>query len=266
MAMVTLLIDMDGVLTRDKEFTPFEYAPTFLKHIKERDIPFRIVSNNSTRSPQLIVHKLRVKGFPIEYKDFVSPVGVLPEFLSSKNIKSLFVIGTQMLKDFLRESGFEIREDYKVDAVVVAQDKNIDFIKIKTAVSAVFLNSSRIVPVNLSRIVKDSDGLFFPGAGSLARMIAYTTGYEEDLPNLGKPSEDFIKIALQGLPEDEVYLISDDIYTDLMGAKDLGIKTVFMTTGKYDESELDKANFDPDYIFNDLRDLENKIFEWLKDS
>ena len=196
----------------------------------------------------------------------MSPVGVLPEFLNSESIKSIFVIGTQMLKDFLRESGFEIREDYKVDAVVVAQDKNIDFIKIKTAVSAVFLNGSRIVPVNLSRIVKDSDGLFFPGAGSLGRMIAYTTGYQAELPNLGKPSEGFIKVALQGLPEEEVYLISDDIYTDLMGAKELGIKTVFMTTGKYGEEELEKAGFEPDYIFHDLQALENKIFEWLKDS
>ena len=263
--MITLLIDMDGVLTRDKEFTPFEHAPSFIKKLKERGIPFRIVSNNSTRSPDLIVHKLRTKGFEIKREDFISPVAVLPDYLREKGIKRIFVIGTQMLKSFLSEQGFEVREDHEVEAVVVGQDKEIDFWRIKTAVSAVFLNKARIIPVNLSRIVRDSDGLYFPGAGSISRMIAYTTGYEEELPNLGKPSPQFIELALRGLPSEEVYLISDDIYTDLMGAKELGIRTVFMTTGKYREEELEKADFMPDYIFHDLKELENKIFEWSKD-
>ncbi|EDP75452.1 HAD-IIA family hydrolase [Hydrogenivirga sp. 128-5-R1-1] len=261
--MFTLLIDMDGVLTKDKEFNPFEHAPEFIKSLKEKGVPFRIVSNNSTRSPDLIVHKLKIKGFDIKPGEFISPVGVLPDYLRDKGISSIFVIGTRMLADFLRESGFDVRETHDVDAVVVGQDKEIDFLKLKTAVSAVFLNGAKIVPVNLSRIVKDSDGLYFPGAGSVAHMLAYTTRYEEELPNLGKPSADFIKLALKGLHTEEVYLISDDIYTDLMGAKELGIKTIFMTTGKYREEELKKTDFKPDYIFHSLQELENKIFEWL---
>ncbi len=256
---------MDGVLTKDKEFNPFEYAPHFIKNLKKKGIPFRIVSNNSTRSPDLIVEKLRQKGFDLEYKDFISPVGILPDYLKNKNLRSIFVIGSLLLEQFLKEAGFEIRKDYKVSAVVVAQDKELDFFKIKTAVSAVFLNNAKIVPVNLSRIVKDSDGLYFPGAGSLSAMIAQTTGYQEELPNLGKPSPEFIKLALKGLPSERVFLISDDIYTDLIGAKKIGIRTVFMTTGKYTAEELEKSGFTPDYICGSLKELENKIFEWLKD-
>ncbi len=262
--MLTLLIDMDGVLTRDKEFNPFDYAPEFIRHLKERRVPFRIVSNNSTRSPSLIVQKLREKGFDLSEEEFISPVAVLPDYLKKLGVKKLFVIGTQMLSDFLKNSGFEVRDNHEVDVVVVGQDKEIDFRKLKTAVSAVFLNKAKIVPVNLSRIVRDSDGLYFPGAGSVAKMVAHATSYEGELPNLGKPSADFIELALKGLPKEEVYLISDDIYTDLMGAKELGIKTIFMTTGKYREEELQKVAFKPDYILHNLRDLENKIFEWLK--
>ena len=261
--MLTLLIDMDGVLTRDKEFTPFDYAPAFIRHLKERGIPFRIVSNNSTRPPRLIVDRLRERGFDLAYEDFVSPVGVLPDYLRERKLESLFVIGTSALREFLAEAGFQVREDHRVSAVVVGQDKELDFAKIKTAVSAVFLEGARIVPVNLSRIVRDSDGLYFPGAGSLSRMIAHTTGYQEELPNLGKPSPQFIDLALKGLPREKVFLISDDIYTDLMGARELGIGTIFMTTGKYPEEELRKANFSPDYTFHSLEELENKIFGWL---
>lgn len=261
--MFTLLIDMDGVLTKDKEFNPFPDAEDFLNFLKEKKIPFRIVSNNSTRAPELIVEKLREKGLPVEKEEFISPVAILPEYLKRAGVKSVFVIGTDMLRDFLKEQGFEVREDHRVDAVVIGQDKAIDFKKIKTAVSAVFLNKARIIPVNLSKIVKDSDGLYFPGAGSYAYMIKHATNYEGDIPNLGKPSEEFINLALQELPRERVFLISDDIYTDLMGAKKLGIGTIFMTTGKYRREELQKANFTPDYVFDSLTELKEEVERWL---
>jgi len=105
--MLTLLIDMDGVLTKDKEFTPFDYAPSFIRHLKERGIPFRIVSNNSTRPPSLLVDRLREKGFDLSYEDLISPVGILPEYLRARGFRRLFVIGTEALREFLRESGFE---------------------------------------------------------------------------------------------------------------------------------------------------------------
>ena len=263
--MLTLLIDMDGVLTRDKEFNPFPYAPAFIRNLKERGIPFRIVSNNSTRSPKVIVDLLRDKGIDLAYEDLITPVAVLPGYLRERSIGKVFVIGTPMLVDFLRESGFEVREDHEVDAVVIGQDKEIDFKKIKTATSAIFLKGARIIPVNLSRIVKDSDGLYFPGAGSTARMLAHATGYSEEIPNLGKPSREFIEMALKGLPRERVILVSDDIYTDLMGAKEIGLETAFMTTGKYGEEELKKADFTPDHVFHSLEELEHKIFTWSKD-
>ncbi|MDQ7082538.1 MAG: HAD hydrolase-like protein [Aquificota bacterium] len=49
-----------------------------------------------------------------------------------------------------------------------------------------------------------------------------------------------------------------------MGAKELGIKTIFMTTGKYREEELKRTDFKPDYLFRDLQELENKIFRVAK--
>ncbi len=262
--MFTLLIDMDGVLTRDKEFNPIEGAVDFIRSIKELGIPFRIVSNNSTRHPALIVERLREKGFDLEVGEFISPVVILPPFLRERSVEKVFVIGTSLLSDFLREEGFEVCQDHRVDAVVIGQDKEIDFKKLKTAVSAVFLEGAMIVPVNRTAIVRDSDSLYFPGAGSIALMIAHATRYEKEIPNLGKPSPDFIKLALEGLPAYEVYLISDDIYTDLMGAREIGLKTIFMTTGKYDAGELAKAGFEPDHTMNSLRELENKIMEWLK--
>ena len=261
--MITLLIDLDGVLVKDKELNPFPHTVNFIKFLRDKKIPFRIVSNNSTRSPLRLIEDLKKKGIELNSEELITPVKVLPSYLRDKNIKSIFVIGTDMLSSFLEKEGFYIRKDHKVDAVIIGQDKNIDFHKMKMAISAVFLENAKIVPVNLSRIVKDSDGLYFPGAGSIAEMIKHATNYYDEIPNLGKPSKEFMEVALKGLPRENVFLISDDIYTDLIGASRLGIKTIFMTTGKYKEEEVKKAQFAPNFIFEDLKKLEDKISEWL---
>ena len=250
-----LLLDMDGVLVKDKALNPFQDTLFFIEGLRKRNIPFRVVSNNSTKPPKKILNELKEKGIVLEEEEFLSPLLVLVGYLRSLAIKRIFFIGMPAVKEFLQEEGFEISEDYNVDAVVIGQDRNIDFRKLKLATSAVFLKDALIIPINLSRIVKDDDGLYFPGAGSVAFAIAHACNYKREIPNLGKPSREFISLALKGYEGATVYMVSDDIYTDLIGAKELGLKTVFMTTGKYNTQELQRAGFEPDLTFDSLTDL-----------
>ncbi|WP_340690651.1 HAD-IIA family hydrolase [Hydrogenobacter thermophilus] len=253
--MIRLLLDLDGVLVKDKALNPFPDTSDFLNFLRRKGIPFKVVSNNSTKPPKEMIESLKGKGIFLEEEKFVSPLSILPHYLRRNGIYRLFVIGTPNLKSYLEGEGFQVVENHAVQAVIIGQDRNLDFTKIKTATSAVFLSNAKILPVNLSRIVKDDDGLYFPGAGAIARMLVHACNYREDVPNLGKPSEEFINYAIEDMPGEETYLVSDDIYTDLVGAKNLGIKTIFMTTGKYRKEELSKANFCPDFIFESLKDL-----------
>jgi 4-nitrophenyl phosphatase len=253
--MIRLLLDLDGVLVKDKALNPFPDTPDFLNFLRRKGIPFKVVSNNSTRAPEEIVEKLRSKGVHLEDHEFISPLSILPDHLRKNKINSIFVIGMPSLKSYLEKQGFEVLEDHRVQAVIIGQDRNLDFVKIKTATSAVFLSNAKILPINLSRIVKDDDGLYFPGAGAIAQMLLHACNYKEDVPNLGKPSKEFINYAIGDMPGEGTYLVSDDIYTDLVGAKNLGIKTIFMTTGKYKREELSRIDFCPDFIFESLKEL-----------
>ncbi len=157
-----ILLDLDGVLVKDKALNPFPDTHSFLNGIRSLNIPFRVVSNNSTRPPKKILEELKNKGIELREDEFISPLSILGDYLKEKGIKRVFFIGMPVVREYLLDLGFEVLEDYRVDAVVIAQDRSIDFKKLKLATSAVFLNGARIVPVNLSRIVKDDDGLYFP--------------------------------------------------------------------------------------------------------
>lgn len=248
-----ILVDLDGVIVKDKEFNLFEDTKEFMDFIKNKD--FVILSNNSTRAPEQILEILRSKGLDLKNDKLITPLIVLPEIFKKYDIRSAFIIGSDMLKAYVSKF-INIENDIYVDAVIVGQDKALDFKKIKTAISAVFLNGAKIIPINHSKIVKDSDGLYFQGSGSLAFMIAYATDYKEELPNLGKPSKLFFSKILNEEDYKNSIIISDDFQTDLIGAKALGLKTIFITTGKYKREDLYKSKFEPDFVVDSLKELE----------
>ncbi|ACG57128.1 HAD-superfamily hydrolase, subfamily IIA [Hydrogenobaculum sp. Y04AAS1] len=248
-----ILVDLDGVLVKDKEFNLFEDSKAFLSFLKTKN--FKILSNNSTKPPEELVKILNEKGLNVEDKDILTPLKILPDYLKEKGISSCFVIGTDHLKAYLSKF-VEVKNDIDVESVIIGQDKQLSFEKLKKAISAVFLNKAKIIPINHSKIVKDSDGLYFQGSGSLAFMIANATDYKEDIPNLGKPSELFLSKALNNDEYKDSVIISDDFYTDLIGAKALGIKTIFITTGKYKKEDLEKTDFRPDFIVSSLKETE----------
>ncbi len=251
-----ILVDLDGVLVKDKEFNLFKDSKAFLSFLKAKN--FIILSNNSTRPPKELSNILKEKGLDVEEEYILTPLKILPSYLKDQNISSCFVIGTDSLKRYL-SNYVEVKDNIDVDAVIVGQDKNLSFEKLKKAISSVFLKGAKIIPINHSKIVKDSDGLYFQGSGALAFMIANATDYKEPLPNLGKPSELFLSKALNKDEYKESVIISDDFYTDLMGAKTLGIKTIFITTGKYKKEDLDKTDFKPDFIVNSLKEAEDVL-------
>jgi len=66
----------------------------------------------------------------------------------------------------------------------------------------------------------------------------------------------FLSKALNNDEYKDSVIISDDFYTDLIGAKALGIKTIFITTGKYKKEDLEKTDFRPDFIVSSLKETE----------
>ena len=77
----------------------------------------------------------------------------------------------------------------------------------------------------------------YPGVGALLAMFEFACGAKSQV--VGKPSPLFYKQALAkiGGSFEEVTIISDDLLGDLVGAKKLGMKSVFVLSGKFKKVE-----------------------------
>ncbi|NPA51628.1 MAG: HAD-IIA family hydrolase [Aquificae bacterium] len=250
------LIDLDGVLVKDKDFSVFEDAPEFIKKLRSNYIPFKIATNNSRIPPEDIAKILKNKGLPINKEDIFSPLSLAPKVLNEEYIKSIFVIGENTLVNYLKKHGFKIQDDPKVDAVLIAQDRNLDFEKLKIATTALKRHTAKLYAMNNNLLSQDGDGLLFPGVGAISKMFVYACTCNEDYTHFGKMSDIYNRYIFQSFnfPPEKLAIISDDLYIDLAGYKKLGLKTVFLTTGKYQISDI-KENFEPDFIFDSLSEL-----------
>ncbi|MDQ7055137.1 MAG: HAD hydrolase-like protein [Persephonella sp.] len=203
--------------------------------------------------------KLRDNGFNIEINEIISPLVVAPEVLQKESIKRLFVIGSENLKKFLRVRGFEVVDSPEVDGVLIGLDKEFNFHKMKVGTTALKVYSAKLYALNNNIVSKDDDGLLFPGVGTVARMFSQACQCNQDFKHFGKMGVEYNRVVFDRLGKKEgVAMISDDIYVDLKGYKTLGLKTIFVTTGKYKEEEAKDKDF-IDIIVHNLMEIPDRV-------
>ncbi len=248
------LLDLEGTLVKDKSYTPFKEALEFTGELDKRGIPWIVATNNSTEKPYVLVEILKGKGFNVNSKKLLSPSFLARAFLEKEGVKSIYFLGTEKIREFFQESGFDVREDHNVDAVVVGRDRTVNYQKLKTATSALVLKNAKLFSFHMNRLILDPDGLVAPSVGAIATALSYAAN--KPVVSFGKPSSEYFERAFEmlGIKEpDRVYMVSDDPFTDLAeGKKTVGFKTVFVLSGKYKNvSVLDTIpeELRPDYVF-----------------
>ena len=107
----------------------------------------------------------------------------------------------------------------------------------------------------------------YPGVGAILKLLEFATSSPYKI--IGKPSIAFYNEALARLlikghkgSFEDITMISDDVKGDLGGAKELGMKTIFVTSGKYKSKEeivpFLKQKLRPDEVYKDIQEvLEN---------
>jgi len=251
-----LLIDLDGVLVKGKEMNPFSDAPDFIVFLRDRNIAFRIVTNNSMKTPSGIARSLKENGIPVFDEEIVSPMAICPRVFNEQRIEKVFVMGTEGLKENLAAMGFSIKIDATVDAVLVAQDRTLGFEETKTAITAIKKYGAKLFAMNDNRIILDDDGMLFAGAGAICRLLIYATDYSGHFVHFGKMGELYNQALFEQFHQEKeaLAIISDDLYTDIKGFQEEGLKGIFLTTGKYGKEDI-AGDIRPDVVLDSLTEL-----------
>jgi len=107
-----LMFDLDGtLLLSDRSLGGYEVLPgavEVLTRLKERAVPFVVLTNGSAYPPAEQAAKLRSNGLPVEDAQMLTPSSVAADLMSRRGVRRALILGKRGVGYALAEAGIEI--------------------------------------------------------------------------------------------------------------------------------------------------------------
>ena len=245
------LIDMDGVLYRGAELIPGSAG--FIQELLARNIPFRLLTNNSQRTRRDVVAKLARLGIVVEEEHIFTSAMATARFLAQqKPGGTAFVIGEGGLLTALHLNGYAV-VDHEPDYVVVGEGRTFNLEMVEAAVRMI-LGGAKLIATNLDPNCPTQNGLR-PGCGAMVAMLETATGIKAF--SVGKPSPVMMRAARKelGLATDETTIIGDTMETDILGGVQLGFHSVLVLSGGTRREDLQRFAYGPEFVVESLAEF-----------
>ena len=255
-------IDVQGTLISDIDKSPIRGSIAFIDMLNKTQTPYMVITNNTKKSSADFYGFLTSIGFNFSFDKYLDPLMLLESHVEKKAVAAY---GAQEFLDTLVKMGYTL--DYEnPSTVLVAIKENfcadeyaqmIDFIL--SGASLVGMHETSIYAKNNKR---------YPGVGAVLKLLEFATSCSYTV--VGKPSKAFYNESLVGIKRQNskvefsnITMISDDVKGDLGGAKEMGMKTFFVTSGKYKTQEeivpFLEDNLKPDFVYADMQEILEQI-------
>ncbi|EOH7148353.1 HAD-IIA family hydrolase [Campylobacter coli] len=252
-------LDVQGTLISDADKSLIYGAKELIDFLNTKNIPYVVITNNTKKIDFL--ERLRQKGLAIKEGAYIDPFSVLGYILRPCKVAAF---GAEEFIQSLEKLGFEMDFENPMAVLVASYDdfKFQDFaLMMEYAKEGV-----QFIAMHESSIYK-KEGRLYPGVGSIMAMLQNAIDFKYQV--VGKPSTAFYKEALRILRNynknadfEDIKIISDDLKGDLVQAKELGMKTLLVLSGKISDTKgLDTGMVDKIYpsVLEILKDLKCQI-------
>jgi 4-nitrophenyl phosphatase len=256
-----VLLDLDGTIYHESIRLPG--AVELIHRLKAEGRNFACLSN-STTSPMRVVTRLAEMGVEVELDRIYTAAAAAADYVVSR-FKSpeqarprIFNLATDGIQEMLEGLVDWVQTDAEpCDAVVIGAPANSHADPDRQRVALRLLRKGcAAVGVCSDRVYPSERGLEF-GSGALTWMLCFAAAVEPVF--CGKPQEFFFKELCRrlGVPTESCLLIGDNLESDIMGAKAVGMRTILTLTGVARRSDLEKIapQWQPDLIVEDLTEL-----------
>jgi NagD protein len=245
------LMDMDGVLVREEH--AIAGADRFLARLRELELPFLVLTNNSMYTRRDLSARLNRMGLDVPEDAIWTSALATARFLEGQRPRgSAFAIGEAGLTTALHASGYTLSER-DPDYVVLGETRTYSFERIAQAIRLIAAGS-RFIATNPDPTGPTPDGPL-PATGSVAALISRATGVEPYF--IGKPNPLMMRSALNAIDahSETTAMIGDRMDTDVVSGLEAGMHTVLVLTGITSRDEAERFPYRPSRIVDSVADL-----------
>jgi 4-nitrophenyl phosphatase len=265
------MFDLDGTLVlgdrTGKSYDVLPGAIEVLTRLRERGMPYLVLTNGSAQVPAQQAAKLRSFGLPVNDDQMFTPSSVTAGVLTRRGVKRTLVLGSPGVGHVLQEQGIEIAftgepDCERVDAVYIGWHPDCGMKDIEAACNAIW---------NGAKLFVASDVPFF--ASRHGRMIGYSYAITAAVRRMtkapaiitGKPSLYALRFVAQqlGVKMEQVGVVGDDPTVEMQMARRGKATGIGVCTGTTQREQWKKQppNKRPHHVIEGVFELLEK--GWL---
>jgi len=246
-----VIFDLDGTIYIGN--TPLPGAAEAVEKLKTAGIKTIFLTNAATGSRADVVAKLSRMNIKAERKEVYTASYLLAKYITENHkAKKVFVIGEKGIFDELNEAGAQKTEEAgEAGIVAVGLDRKLTYDKLCKAQIALSKGAAFVVssmdhtyPTEIGEI---------PGSGAIVTAIAFASGKKPYI--VGKPNPYVLELIGKehDLKKNEMLMVGDRIDTDVVFAKNSGIKSALVLSGTSKKANIKEIV--PDYVLESVREL-----------
>lgn len=246
-----IIFDLDGTLYIGDE--GIDGASDVTSQLKSSGKQVSYVSNNSSKVKSEYVEKLASLAIETEDINIKLSTESVFAYLKSRNITKIYLISTPLVENWFIEEGFEI-ELACPDIIVLCFDSTISYKKLREA--------SELMNKGVEAIASHPDYFCptekgpLPDVGAFKMLLESTTG-RVFLEVFGKPNSNMLDYIARedGSQDPNTIIFGDRLHTDIMLAKNAGVKSCLVLTGESCLKSAFHSEIKPDFIIESIADL-----------
>jgi 4-nitrophenyl phosphatase len=254
-----VLLDLDGTVFHDEYALPG--AVELVRRLQAEKRKFACISN-TTSSPLRIMAQLEGMDVKVDLDQLYTAAAAAADYVIQR-VKPgarprVYNLATESIAEMLQGLVDWVQTDAEpCDAVVIGAPANLYATDERQRMAARLLRKgAAAVGICADRVYPSNRGLEL-GCGALTWMLAYAAGIEPIF--CGKPQTIFFEELCQRLKvaSERCLIIGDNLESDILGGKSVGMRTILTLTGVTRRLDLAKvpADWQPDVVIEDLTEL-----------
>ena len=260
-----IFLDSYGVLKNHKGVIPG--VQKTLDLIREADLPFRVLTNDASRSPELLrvaFEEMGVHGISTE--EIITSGMMAKNYLVQKvSGGKIAYLGTTKAAEYIIEANLEtiaitdvdLEELDEVSAIVFLDDEGYDWnTDINTVVNMLRRENITAIVANSDQIYPTTKNDVSIATGGIAKLVETTLN--RSFMHFGKPDSQMFMFAYEQVTEHmhiekkDILMVGDTLHTDILGGNKFGVKTALVLSGNTRSANLETqvraTGIIPDFI------------------
>lgn len=185
------------------------------------------LSNNSALTQYQLYQRLLKLGISLNEQEVLNSSYLISRYLINNNIKQVWCIGTDNLRQELKNNGIEPKSQHP-EWIVIWYDYDFMLSYIEDALK-VYTPKCKIIIANTERIYPRDGGILTPWAGAISAAFLHTVN-RMDCVVLGKPNILMLDTVakLYNLSPEEILVIGDTYESDIQMAETYGSQSILI--------------------------------------